>query len=138
MATTNGIKVPHIRLDERGVAYVDDSRFKVVHVIREYLAGASPDEIRKAYPDSLTLAQVFACLTYYYDHQTEIDDHIRRADEMVNQMRKDHKNPLTREQLMDGAHAKLLALGGTWSEDDLKEFQAATAHLGRIDSEHWK
>ncbi|OHE80981.1 MAG: hypothetical protein A2107_02635 [Verrucomicrobia bacterium GWF2_62_7] len=63
----------HIRLDKRGVAWVDDTKVKVIEVILDHLAyGHSADEIHLQHPH-LSLAQVHAALAYYYDHQAELE-----------------------------------------------------------------
>ena len=38
----------------------------------------SPEEIREAYP-FLSLAQIYDSLSYYYDHQAEIDEELRQS-----------------------------------------------------------
>jgi uncharacterized protein (DUF433 family) len=68
----------HIHLDDRGVAWIDDTNVKVIEVVLDKMAdGLSPEEIHSEYPD-LSLAQIHAALSYYYDHQTEIDAEIER------------------------------------------------------------
>jgi uncharacterized protein (DUF433 family) len=62
-------------LDERGVAWLDDTNVKVVEVVLEHLAhGASPEEIRDQHRGYMTLAQIHAALSYYYDNQPALDD----------------------------------------------------------------
>ena len=83
----SGIATTHIRLDENGVAWIDDTRTKVVEVAVDKLAhGSSPEEMHFQYPH-LSLAQIHAALAYYYDHQTELDSEIRtrraEADELA-------------------------------------------------------
>jgi uncharacterized protein (DUF433 family) len=48
--------------------------------------GQSADEIATQY--GLSLSDVYAALTYYYDHQQEIDSDIRESDQLVDQLRK--------------------------------------------------
>lgn len=48
--------------------------------------GMSADEIATEY--ELTLAEVYAALAYYYDHQAELDEQFRRDEEFVEAMRK--------------------------------------------------
>lgn len=61
----------HIRIDENGVAWVDDARIKVIEVAIDKIAhGSSPEEMHFQYP-RLSLAQIHAALAHYYDHQTE-------------------------------------------------------------------
>jgi uncharacterized protein (DUF433 family) len=77
----------HIRLDERGVAWVDDTNTKVIEVALDMLAhGWSPGEIHFQHPH-LSLAQIHAALGYYYDHKAELDAEIARQTERVDKLR---------------------------------------------------
>lgn len=68
----------HIHLDARGVAWIDDTNVKVIEVVLDKLAhGSSPEEIHFQYPH-LSLGQIHAALSYYYDHQEEMDAEIER------------------------------------------------------------
>jgi len=68
----------HIELDERGVAWISSTKVKVIEVALDKLAhGSSPEEMHFQYPH-LSLAQIHAALSYYYDHQTELDAEIGR------------------------------------------------------------
>lgn len=72
------IVTAHIHLDERGVAWIDDTNVKVIEVVLDKFAyGWSPEEIHLQHPD-LSLAQIHAALSYYYDHQQELDTDIER------------------------------------------------------------
>ena len=63
----------HIHLDERGVAWIDETNVKVIEVALDKLAhGWSPEEIHFQHPD-LSLAQIHAALSYFYDHQQAFD-----------------------------------------------------------------
>ncbi len=78
---------PHIRLDERGVAWIDDANVKVIEVVLDRLAyGWSPEEIHFQHP-SLSLAQIHAALAYYYDHEAALDAEIARQEETVRELR---------------------------------------------------
>lgn len=75
MSTTSTI---HIELDEQGVAWIANTKVKVIEVAVDKIAhGSSPEEMRYQYPH-LSLAQIHAALSYYYDHQAELDAEIRR------------------------------------------------------------
>jgi uncharacterized protein (DUF433 family) len=50
--------------------------------------GLSPDEIVADYPQ-LSLADVHAAMTYYFDHREQIERQIREADELVARMKSD-------------------------------------------------
>lgn len=67
------VETAHIHLDETGVAWIDDTNIKVIEVVLDRIAhGSSPEEIHFQYPH-LSLAQVYAALSYYYDHKPEFD-----------------------------------------------------------------
>jgi uncharacterized protein (DUF433 family) len=69
----------HIRLDERGVAWIDDTNTKVIEVALDMIAhGWSPEEIHFQHPH-LSLAQIHAALGYYYDHKDEFDAQVERS-----------------------------------------------------------
>lgn len=73
--TTNS----HIHLDERGVAWIDDTNIKVIEVAEEKRAhGETPETIVAHHAGTLSLAQVYAALAYYYDHQQAFDAEMDR------------------------------------------------------------
>src|ERR687886_307628 len=80
----------HIRIDENGVAWIDDTQVKVIEVVIDKIAhGSSPEEIHFQYPH-LSLAQIHAALAYYYDNQPALDAEIERrwieADELARRI----------------------------------------------------
>jgi uncharacterized protein (DUF433 family) len=54
-------------------------------VLAHQRSGLSADEIVSAFP-TITLSDVYAALTYYHDHQAEIDADIREVDEFDAQL----------------------------------------------------
>jgi uncharacterized protein (DUF433 family) len=90
---------PHIRLDDRSVAWIDDTNVKVIEVVLDKLAhGSSPEEMHLQYPH-LSLAQIHAALTYYYDHREEFDDVIAAQLEEVDQRAHAAKDSPVRNRL---------------------------------------
>jgi uncharacterized protein (DUF433 family) len=74
----SSIATAHIEIDERGVAWITGANTKVIEVVLDKLAyGWSPGEIHFQHP-TLSLAQIHAALTFYYDHQAELDVEIMR------------------------------------------------------------
>jgi uncharacterized protein (DUF433 family) len=75
MATATKAKYPHI-VKEPGYcgrkAAIDNTRVRVNNVVCLHKQGRTPPETLVEYPD-LTLAQIHAALTYYYDHPEEIE-----------------------------------------------------------------
>ena len=84
---TKANTVPHIRLDEQGRSWVDDTNVKVIEVVLDHLAyGWNAETIQENHAQ-LSLAQVYAALAWYYDHQTEVDAEIERQDERIRALR---------------------------------------------------
>ncbi len=72
----SSVATTHIEIDDRGVAWIADANTKVIEVVLDRVAyGWSPEEIHFQHP-TLSLAQIHAALTYYYDHQVELDAEI--------------------------------------------------------------
>jgi uncharacterized protein (DUF433 family) len=66
----------HIEIDDTRVARIAGSRIKVIHLVMEKQANDwSPEETQKNFPH-LSLAAVYAAMTYYHDHRTECDAQI--------------------------------------------------------------
>lgn len=62
------------------------TRSKVTMITRAHLdGGLTPQEMHEAYPH-LSLAAIHAALSYYYDHQTELDAEMQASDRMVDAM----------------------------------------------------
>ena len=95
-----------IRKNRRGEdrAYITGTRVRVRDIYgHAEIRGQSPEEIVAALPH-LTLAQVHAALSYYFENRQAILDEIRRDDEFVALMRdKLGSGPL--EQKLKGSDA---------------------------------
>ncbi|HEO66161.1 MAG TPA: DUF433 domain-containing protein [Spirochaetes bacterium] len=61
-------------------------RVQDIAILYEKL-GMSQNEIVSRYP-SITLADIHAALTYYYDHRDEIEKDIRKGDALVAELKK--------------------------------------------------
>jgi uncharacterized protein (DUF433 family) len=67
---------PHIHIDRQGVAWITGANTKVVEVVLDkWSHGWSAEEIHFQHPH-LSLAQIYAALSYYYDHQESLDEEI--------------------------------------------------------------
>lgn len=74
---STAVTTSHVWLDERGVAWLDDTNIKVLEVALEQLAhGASAEEIYEQHRGYLSLAQIHAALTYYNDNRAALDQEI--------------------------------------------------------------
>src|SRR2546421_12529396 len=94
---------PHILLDERGIAYIDGTRTKVMIVVQNKRAARNtPEQLQAAMPH-LTLAQVYAALAYYHDHKVEIDRQIRQSHERAESILASQPQGPTRAELLKRA-----------------------------------
>jgi len=74
---STAVIMSHVWLDERGVAWLDDTNIKVLEVALEQIAhGSSAEEIYEQHRGYLSLAQIHAALTYYYDNRAVLDKEI--------------------------------------------------------------
>ena len=74
-----------------GQPRIDGTRIKVQHIALEYeRLGWSADQICDAHP-GLTLAQVHAAISYYYDHREKIDESIRKDEEFADHLQKNRR-----------------------------------------------
>jgi uncharacterized protein (DUF433 family) len=74
-----------IELDGRGIAWISQrpglggTKVKVTEVVLDKMTnGWSPEEIHFQHPH-LSLAQIHAALTYYYENQSALDEQIGRG-----------------------------------------------------------
>ena len=84
------VAYPHIEFSPQGMPIIGGTAIKVVEIVIDRLAHHwDADEIQRQHP-SLTLAQIHAALTYYYDHQAEMDEAIeerlRKEDELIRDL----------------------------------------------------
>ncbi len=91
--------ITHIRLDERGVAWIGDANVKVIEVAMDQTAyGWDAEEIHAAHPH-LSLAHIHAALSYYHDHKSEMDGQMQRQLENYQRLRSEAARQLTRAAL---------------------------------------
>ncbi len=77
-----------------GKPTIAEHRIRVMDIVLWHnKLGWSPDEIVSQFPQ-LTLADVYAALTYYWDHKKEIEAEIRRAEEAEAKARSRHPSRL--------------------------------------------
>lgn len=79
-----------------GKPHIAGHRITVQNIIiwHEWL-GRSADEIAAEY--DLTLADVYAALAYYYDHQLEIDQSIRESEAFIEALRQQTPSKVTKK-----------------------------------------
>lgn len=93
------IAYPHIESNSDGAAIVSGTTTKVLEIVQDHLAHHwHAEDICRQYPH-LSLAQVHAALTYYYDHQAEIDDEIGRRLRRVSNIKSKRADSTLQDKL---------------------------------------
>ena len=89
---------PHIAIDSTGTAHIDQTTYKVQHLAAEhYYHGWTAEELLRQHPD-LRPEQVYAALTYFYDHHDEMIAQMESSAAAAEQARQMHG--LSRDELM--------------------------------------
>jgi uncharacterized protein (DUF433 family) len=64
---------PHLWQDDEQRIWIDDTNTKVIEVVLDHLAyGWSADAMHEQH-SHLSLAQIYAALAYFYDHEEEFE-----------------------------------------------------------------
>src|SRR3954471_12179204 len=89
-----GVTYPHISKTAGESARLDrHPRTRVAMIVADYLwRGWSAEEIVRQYP-YLTLGEVHAALTYFFDHREEIEDELVAEYRDVEEWKKLHPTP---------------------------------------------
>ena len=83
----------HVVLDEKGVASIAGTNMKVIELVLEKSAyGWSPEELHFQHP-YLSLGQIHSALAYYWDHQIELDEDIKKRLANVEQTKQEMPLP---------------------------------------------
>ena len=75
-----------LRVDDTGAIRVGQSRVTLDVLLQYWRLGMKPEEIARGL-DTLTLADVHGALAYYFRHETEIDEYLRRRAEEAEELR---------------------------------------------------
>lgn len=79
-------EAPPLREDASGSVRVGNSRVLLELVIRAFQNGATPETIVQRYP-TLSLADVYAVITYYLRHRDEVVDYLARRESEAAEVR---------------------------------------------------
>ena len=88
--------------------YVAGSRVTLASVVYQFRNGASPESIVRSFP-ALNLLQVYRAITYYLEHQPEIDAYLLQREKDSEKFARDHPIPPALKRKIEGARqAKLV------------------------------
>jgi uncharacterized protein (DUF433 family) len=96
----------HIALDQHGRAIIEGTRWRITQIAQHRNApGWDIDAFHDDFPD-LTLGQIHAALSYYYDHQEAVDAELAAGIEEVRELRQRLENPALQAKLAALAAAR--------------------------------
>ena len=100
------VTYPHLTIDPDGTARIGVTRYKVRHLAAEhYQYGWPAEELLRQHPD-LRPEQVYAALTYFYDHHEQMIVEMHSAAEALEEQRRAQiltRAELLKRQTRDGA-----------------------------------
>ncbi len=77
-----------IQADADGTIRVGGTRVTLETVIASYQQGETPERIHEGFP-TLKLADIYAVITYYLNHQEEVDAYMRQQEEDGERIRRE-------------------------------------------------
>jgi uncharacterized protein (DUF433 family) len=102
MTTLETTQVLPLRLTEDGTIRIADSRVSLDSVVHHYKLGASAEQIAQKFP-ALDLADVYAAITYYLNHEETIEEYLREqeaeGDEVQKKIESDPQHQKTSAEL---------------------------------------
>jgi len=78
---------PPLRDDGSGALRVGSTRVLLELVVHAFQDGATPETIAQRYP-TLTLADVYSCITYYLRHREDIEQYLAGREQQAEQTRR--------------------------------------------------
>lgn len=100
----NTITYPHIEINSDGVPIISGTTTKVIEIVQDHLAHHwHAEDICRQYP-YLSPAQVHAALTYYYDHEQEMEQDIDRRRRRVADIKAKVADDTLRVKLRQQGH----------------------------------
>jgi uncharacterized protein (DUF433 family) len=104
MLTLEALAVP-LAPDEAGSLRVPGTRVLLDHLVADYKAGLSPEDVHRAYP-AVSAGDVYTIFAYYLMHTDEVEAYLarrgREADEIRTRVERDFP-------LSDSLRARLVA-----------------------------
>ncbi|MPZ67788.1 MAG: DUF433 domain-containing protein [Pseudonocardiaceae bacterium] len=76
--------------DADGVVRVGRSRVTLDTVVAAFRTGATAEEIAQQYP-SVDLVEIYAVITYYLRHRSEVEEYLRARERMAAEVRADNE-----------------------------------------------
>src|SRR5215210_6706819 len=97
-----------LRLTEDGAIRIADSRVSLDSVVHHYKLGASAEQIAQKFP-ALDLADVYAAVAYYLNHEEAVEEYLRRQDAAGDEVQKQIESDTQYQKNSADLRARLLA-----------------------------
>lgn len=90
MATLEQTQTLPFRLTDEGTIRIAESRVSLESVIYHYKLGASAEQIVQKFP-ALDLADVYAAITYYLNHEATVEEYLRQQEAKGDEIQKENR-----------------------------------------------
>src|SRR3989440_9568790 len=108
MATLEQTLTLPFRLTEDGTIRIGDSRVSLDSVVHHYKLGASAEQIAQKFP-ALDLADVYAAITYYLNHEETVEEYLRQQEAAGEEVQKKIESDPRYKKNSADLRARLLA-----------------------------
>lgn len=96
-----------LRLTEDGTIRIADSRVSLDSVVHHYKLGASAEQIAQKFP-ALDLADVYAAITYYLNHEEAVEEYLREQESKGDEIQKKIESDPQYQKILSELRARLL------------------------------
>lgn len=113
-----------LKTDQEGVVRVGNTRVTLDTVIMAFKEGAAAEEIVSQYP-TLRLADVYAAIGYYLQHQADVEAYLSRRQQIADQVRQQNEARFNQQGIRERLLARQSQSGPkkNASNDGWREFQ---------------
>jgi uncharacterized protein (DUF433 family) len=81
------VEYAHISRSETGTPIIAGTETKVIQIAGDHVYwGWDAEQIHRQYPE-LNLGQIYSALSFYHDHQAEMDAELKRREEFADEMK---------------------------------------------------
>jgi uncharacterized protein (DUF433 family) len=108
MTTLEKTQILPLRLTEDGTIRLADSRVSLDSVVHHYKLGASAEQIAQKFP-ALDLADVYASITYYLNHEEAIEEYLQQQEAKGDEVQNEIESEPRYQKKSAALRARLLA-----------------------------
>ena len=79
MSPLEAIQTPPLTVWDDGSIRIGSSRVPLDSIVHEFTVGATAEQIQDDFP-SLSLREIYGAISYYLDHQEQVEDYLRQRE----------------------------------------------------------